>query len=297
MAKYPHFFKARSKLGAIYKLIRQDHYISGVEDAPDYILKPDFLKKFPKAQVDEYVFTTPDKISESNYYHILAKELEELANLINQKIKSSETQVVIGGDNTVTFASMLAVLKRIKNANDLGYIQFDSHGEMHLFESSVSKNFHGMYMRPFLDKFDIKDIEKLVPSKLDIAQAFTIGDIIFDEGDNHPRGEIKFYKKIRNIKRSEFLDNRENVLREFENFTKQFKHLFINFDIDIFDGSAAGATGEDEGVWFWEEIQDFLDIISKHPNISFDLVEINPYLDKSGRTLEIAHKILLKILA
>lgn len=297
MSKLPHFFKARSRLGAIYKLIRQDHYISGVEDGPDYILTPELLEKFPESQVSEYSFSSPDEVLEKDYYLVLAKELAEFAGLIKREIAKDETQVVIGGDNTVTFSSLLALNKRVKNIKDIGYIQFDSHGEMHLYQSSISKNFHGMYMRPFFNKFDIEDIEKLVPKKMDLSQVFTIGDIIFDEGDTHPEGEVELYKKLRNVSRNEFLKDQEKVLKEFKKFTNRFKHLFINFDIDVFDSSVAGATGEDEGVWFWEEISDFLEIISKHPNISLDLVEINPHLDKSGRTLEIAHKILLKLLS
>lgn len=293
--KTPHFFKAKSRLGAIYKLIRQEHFISGVEDGPDYILTPEFLKNFSGCRISEYKFSLPAKMSEQKYYQILASELEEFKNLINKNIKSDETQIIIGGDNTVTFSSLLALIERV-SPKDVAYIQFDSHGEMHLHGSSISHNFHGMYMRPFFDKFDLENIDKLVPKKMDLSQAFTFGDIIFDEGDNHPRGEVAIYKKIRNVKREEFLRDREKVLKEFEKFTKNFKHLFVNFDIDIFDSSVAGATGEDEGVWFWEEIKSILEIISKHPNISLDLVEINPHMESFNRTLKVAHQILYSIL-
>lgn len=296
MSKIPHFFKAKSKLGAIYKLMRQDHYISGVEDGPDYILTPEFLEKFPNSRVSEFEFSAPDQIAEKDYYPVLAKELAQFADLIDKELKEGETQVVIGGDNTVTFSSMKALLRRV-DPKDVGYIQFDSHGEMHLLESSVSKNFHGMYMRPFFDKFDIKVIEEMVAKKLNRNQAFTIGDIIFDEGDEHPEGEMQFYKNIRNVRREEFLQRKEEVLSEFKDFTKKFKHLFINFDIDVFDSSVAGATGEDEGVWFWEEINEFLEIISKHQDISVDLVEINPHMKSAQRTIKVAHEILLKVLS
>ena len=297
MAKVPHFFKAKSRLGAIYKLIRQDHYVSGVEDGPDYILTGDFLKLFPQSEVSEYEFSSPDKVPEKEYYPVLAKELEEFINLINSEVKPSETQVVIGGDNTVTFSSMLALIRRNKNVKDIGYVQFDSHGEMHLYQSSVSKNFHGMYMRPFFDKFDIEEIEKLVPEKLERDQAFTIGDIIFDEGDEHPAGEIKFYEKIRNVRREEFLKEKAQVLNEFGIFTKKYQHLFVNFDIDVFDGTEAGATGEDEGVWFWQEINEFLEIISRHQDVSIDLVEINPHMKSAKKTIKLAHEILTKVLS
>jgi hypothetical protein len=63
-----------------------------------------------------------------------------------------------------------------------------------------------MYMRPFFDKFDVKEIDDLAPNKLSLNQILTLGDMIFE--DNHPKGEKAFYKKIRNINREEYLNTK-----------------------------------------------------------------------------------------
>lgn len=292
MHQTQHFFKAKSALGGVNKLIRQPHLINGVEDGPDRILTPEYLKNFPEYKLSEFIFSAPQDISPDSYYPTLAKELEEFSQLINQELASSEIQVVIGGDNSVTLSSLKAVLQRIKDPQKVGYVQFDSHGEMHLSKSSISKNFHGMYMRPFFSTFDVLDIDKLVPKKLSLSQVFTIGDIIFDEGDTGLDGERALYKNIRNVNRAEFLRDKARILQEFMSFNNQSSHLHINFDIDVFDDSIAGATGENEGVWFMEEISPFLNIINQHPSKSIDLVEYNPHLPGASKTLDIIHQVL-----
>lgn len=296
MHKIPHFFKAKSALGGINKLIRQTHLLSGVEDGPDHILTPKYLNNFPEFKLSEYIFSAPQAISPNLYYPTLAKELEQFSQLINQQITSSETQVVIGGDNSVTLSSLRAVIERLKDPAKVGYIQFDSHGEMHLYKSSISKNFHGMYMRPFFSTFDIEEIDRLVPHKLSLSQIFTIGDIIFDDGDDSPEGEKDLYQNIRNVHRAEYHLNQEKILQQFSTFTQKFDHLHINFDIDVFARSIAGATGENEGVWLWPEISPFLNIISKHPAKSIDLVEYNPHLPGAKKTLRVIHQVLNRLI-
>lgn len=290
--KQPHFFKAKSSLGGINNLIRQTHRLNGVEDGPDRILTSDFLLQFPNTSVSEFEFSKLDEINPADYYRILSTELSEFSHFINQYLQLSQTQVVLGGDNSVTLSTLQAVMDRIGDASSIGYIQFDSHGEMHLYQSSVSKNFHGMYMRPFLSKFDIPEIDQLVPQKLNFDQVFTIGDIIYDEGEDAKLGERELYRHIRNVSRAEFLKNQSTILAEFAAFIKHFRHLHINFDIDIFDSSIAGATGEDEGLWFWPEIYPFLDLIRQAPRISLDLVEYNPHLPGAERSLRLIHQIL-----
>lgn len=197
----------------------------GVEDAPDYILTPEFLSRFSEKVVSEFNFSKPETVEKENYYQVLSQELKLFKDLINKDINPDHTQVVIGGDNSVTFSSFLAVVERNSSIEQIGYLQFDSHGEMHLLSTSISKNFHGMYMRPFFDKFDVLEIEELVPNKLSLGQVLTIGDIIFEE--DHPRGEAAFHKNIKNINRNEYINNRTRILAEISEFLSKYDHIHI----------------------------------------------------------------------
>src|SRR5687767_7384501 len=103
--KKPHFFKAKSRLGLINPPMRHTEINFGVEDAPDVIVTSDLLSKFDTCELSDFSFTKPEEVSKENYYPLLAKELKNFKDLINEKIKSDQTQVVIGGDNSVTFSS------------------------------------------------------------------------------------------------------------------------------------------------------------------------------------------------
>ncbi len=293
--KIPHFFKAKSRLGLINPPMRHTKMNSGVEDGPDAILSPGFLNLFPEKNVTSFSFSKPEDMDKNDYYNILAKELNQFTAEIYSNLKPSQTQVVVGGDNSVTFSSILAVIKRIPNIKDIGYLQLDSHGEMHLHSTSVSKNFHGMYMRPFFDVFDIQEIEKLAPNKLRFNQALTIGDMIFEE--NHPKGEAEFHKNIRNIAREEYVNNKYGALSEIQEFLSSYEHVHVNYDIDIYKAESVGPSGMgDEGKWTWEDTLPIIDLLNRKQNISLDIVEVNPQIDGAEKTVKTAQKIISMIL-
>lgn len=261
----------------------------GVEEGPEAILTDEFLKSFKKHKCDKFDFPKPEDINKNDYVDALINSLEEFKNFINSKLKNGQTQVIIGGENSVTFSSLLALLERVETIENVGYIQFDSHGEMNSFRGSESKNFHGMYMRPFFDGFDIPQIDNLIPCKLKSNQALFIGDLDLD-GD-----EPQFFAKkgFRNITRGEMLTNKEKMLTEVRQFITNYEYIHVNFDIDIFDKSIAGATGiPDDGKWMKEEVFGLLAVISKHQNFSFDLMEVNPKKPNSERTVNLARAIL-----
>jgi arginase family enzyme len=294
--KTPHFFKAKSRLGLINPPMRHTEINRGVEDAPDYIITAEFLSGFQNYEVSNYEFTKPEKADQENYYKILAQELKEFKDLINTNLKQDQTQVVVGGDNSVTFSSFLALIERAENPKSIGYLQLDSHGEIHLHSTSVSKNFHGMYMRPFFDTFDIEEIEKLVPHKLGLNQILELGNLIFE--DNHPRGEKAFYKNIRNINREEYINDQDNCLSEIQSFLSNFDQIHVNYDIDVYKAESVGPSGMgDEGIWLWEDTLPIIDLLNKKQTISLDIVEVNPLIPGAEKTVKTAQQIISKILS
>jgi arginase family enzyme len=291
--KIPHFFKAYSRIGLTHPPIRQLEWNHGVEEGSDAILSHDFLKTFSNSKVDEYHFTNPEDIKASDYWDVLSKELAEFKELIIQRLASNETQVVIGGDNCVTFSSLLAVLEKASDPTKVGYLQFDSHGEMCSFKGSDSKNFHGMYLRPFFEHFDIPEIAALVPSQLKSDQALFFGDMVLD-GD-----EPAFFKKQKFINIT-FNNHQKNMAKNeklLADFIARYEYIHVNFDVDIFHHSVSKATGIPyDGKWFLKEVLKLLEIISVHPNLSFDLSEVNPKKEGIDQTIKVAQTVLKTVL-
>ena len=236
------------------------------------------------------MFLKPEEVNPKQFNKILGKQIGDFKEFINKRLILGQTQVVIGGDHSVTLSSILAVKDRIGSFKNLGYIQFDSHGDMNLKASSPTGNFHGMYVRPLIDGFDIQEIEKLVSDKLSVENIMYVGNLDLDQG------EIDLFNKnkIKNIDRRALLGDKSDVVKNFKNFVSSFQYLHVTFDIDVLDKTQAPATGipSENGLRF-KDIEELLSIVGKHPNPSFDLTEVNPQKSGIEQTIKSAHKVLL----
>lgn len=291
MVKSPHFFKARSRIGLVNPPLGSDELNIGVEDAPDAILQKSFLKKFPSYRMDEFDFSDPQKILDGKFFIVAAKELIAFKNLIVHRTKRQETPAVIGGDDCVTLASLIATCERVGDVNKIGYLRVDSHADMNLYKTSLTKNFHGMYHRPLFGDFDIGEIAKIVKFKLNPENVLFVGNLNLD------REEKVFFKKqmFTNIS-SRDLKNQDSYSR-IGFFVKSHDFLHVSIDIDGFDRSIATATGipAKSGLNL-AEILPVIEVIAKHRNLAVDLVEVNPIRQGAGRTIQLAQLILEKLL-
>jgi arginase len=283
-----HFFAAYSRLGLINPPHGSNKFNYGVEIAPEFVLNNKFLNNFPNHKVDEFTFSKPEKIIKENYQKIIATESLRFANLINQKLKPQEVQVVVGGDHSVAFGSVLALLDRYP-AQDLAYIHFDSHADTSSMADSPSQNFHGQFLRALIDEnFDNEKLRNLKNNALLAKNTLIIGDLENDDFDYIREAKINY------------ADGRdhESITEIIKKISNQTKHLHVSFDIDVFSKNLVSATGTPNawGGLNKEQIWPILEIISKHPNISVDMVEVNPYKNGAKETIELSQEILLNLL-
>lgn len=288
----PHFFKLYSRFGIINPPYKWKEINYGVEKGPDTVLSEEFLRQFPKSSVSRYVFPNYEDIEKRSYRKVLAKALRESSEFIDSQFHKGEQQIVVGGDHSVTFPSFAAVLKRFSPAK-VGYIQFDSQGDIHTFASSHSGNFHGMFVRAFVDIFDDNVIDALIPKKIPFENVLFVGNLDLEIEET----EYFAQKKIRNMRKEKIKSNKENVLYEIQAFTKKFEHLHITFDVDVFDRSLVSATGTPapDG-WSKNDIFSILHVLNKHASFSFDLVEVNPIKPHAKSTVSLAQEVLSTML-
>lgn len=289
----PHFFKVKSRIGIINNPNKQKISNIGVEIGSDYILDKAFLSKIKSYLVSDFSFPNPKDLSKDSFYKIINKYILNLQNKINAEIKEGETQFVIGGDHSISLPSVLAVIDRIGSSKKIGYVHFDSHGDINLNSESPSKNFHGMYLRPLFDDFDISLIDSLLVDKIPTENLLMVGNLDLDEG------EFKFLndKNIKTISRENLISDNKKTLKIFKNFINNFKYLHVSFDGDVLDKSVFKATGiPAEKGFMLDEIMQFIDLISKHSNLSFDISEFNPYKDKDNKSKKVCQEILLEII-
>src|SRR5260221_1612190 len=184
-----HFFKAKSRLGMINIPHKGTALNLGVENGSDEVLTEDFLAEFD-CKVDSFEFSKPEDIKSDvrhqtsdiseEYFKILAQESKEFADFIKRNLANDEIQVVIGGDHSVSFGSILNILHKYKHAS-VGVIQVDSHADLNLVSTSPTGNFHGMYLRPFFGDFENKELSDLTKSyKLTANSLMYIGNLDLD---------------------------------------------------------------------------------------------------------------------
>jgi arginase len=287
--KLPAFFKIKSRIGLKNAPIYQKEPNVGVEDGPDAIVSGEFLRRFPQSSVYTYEFAKPGGVQPDSFNYVLAKSVAECRDAINRSLNSDQTQVVIGGDHSVTFPSVLAVMERMNIGEEMGYIQFDSHADMNLQATSPTDNFHGMYVRALVDHFDIPEIEALVPQKLPTSNLLYIGNLDLDPA------EQKFFdeRAIRNLTKSDLIERKAQSLETLRHFMSCFKHLHITFDLDCLHERIAPATGipAADGLELAHVIEMF-DLLSHHASFSLDVVEVNPRKPGAKQTIQVAQEVL-----
>jgi len=284
------FAKVESRLGLIQAPNGETNLNIGVENAPEYILTKEFINQFPNIEEITFQFTAPEKVKIQNYYDALTNEYTQLINEIIKNLNKDKILITVGGDHSISLGSVAAILK-IYDPLTTGMIMIDSHADIHQASTSPSGNFHGMWVRPIVDKFEIESIDKLVEQKLPTSNLFYIGNLDTEpEEQNYMQNEvIEIFSKIQ-IKKQNFINKLENSILTME-------HIHVSIDIDVFSHEFAPATGMmiKNGL----SPDDIFPILSKLKNcksLSIDLVEVNPKMDGSKQTIKLAQAILRELI-
>jgi len=283
----PHFYNLRSRLGMINLPHRMDEFNVGVEEGGDEILSEDFLSKFPRSTVDSLTFPMPDDIDRKKYFETIVESLHKATDLIEETLQDDEMQIVVGGDHSVAFSSLVALLRRL-HSHSVGYIQVDSHPDINTVATSPTGNFHGMWMRPFVGGYDNEQINQLVPHVLKPEQILYVGNLDMDPEEE----QLISDKKIQTI--SVDLLRNGSAQDEIKKFFESFEHIHLDIDIDGFDRSIAPATGiPAKNGLLYKDVEPILELFRKKVGRSLDLVEVNPQRDKGEKTVKLAQKIII----
>lgn len=251
----------------------------------------------------------------SNFYSLHANEAEKeleksnkkknlgpvndfntkLYQLVDEVVKKSEFPITLGGDHVIAIASALASINTNKN---MGIIWVDAHGDYNTFETTQSGNLHGLpyavitnYEKKLLADFHKgnfynpknavilggRDIDKL-----ELPNIKDAGVTLISTQDIHKYGAEAMFKKAMEIA-SNGTDG-----------------VHISYDLDVIDPKIAPGVSVPaiNGINLDEayKIADLIcEEISKNIVKSFDLVELNPLLDKDKVTEKIAVEIMERV--
>lgn len=301
MARF-HIFGIQSRLGVPRPSIGQTNPRRGVELGPEAIIDamPEWLSE--ESVVD--VITLPSSETLTDPAAPVAQQLEDVGAMyqqaketILQYWKPHQTAVFLGGDHSVSAASLAAVQERFADKY-VTVIHFDSHGDVHLPATSPSGNFHGMWLRSVVDPFPVESLNTLNATKLPANRLQTIGNLVLEEA------EEAFFTQNNLEPISSLMIQEENspAMERLIQHISIADHVHISFDIDVFAAPLVPGTGtpnlkgmQPNEVWpFVAAIRDT--VTAKGGTMSLDIVEYNPSLDVADKTLQLCLEVLSRFL-
>lgn len=262
-------------------------------------LGPEKISTYFKDQVTIHKVDKPDVVKEKEKKN-LRKNLdsvnlfdEELYKLILRVKEKEEFPITIGGDHTVAIGSSLASIKKEKS---LGIIWIDAHGDYNTFETTITGNMHGLPLAavngncPDLTNFYDGDFYKH-------CNTVIVGGRSLDKKEitNLKRDGVKVFstKDIKKYGVSKIMEE------AFKIASKNTNGVHISYDLDVIDPLLAPGVSipAKDGISLEEALAITDELIKNKEMIkSLDLVEYNPTLDINNMTLDIAVKILEKII-
>jgi len=243
----------------------------GCEKAPGSL-----IEELSRCTMDETARNPPFTIDSVK---VVDNSFEETNKKIYEKIKSvNEPAIILGGDHSITLSAFKAFAENNQNA---GLIVFDAHPDC---LDNLEPSTHEDLIRGIIDNGICKKENVILIGIREWSQ---------QEIDYVRKENIKYYsmKEIFEESIQEICDNIMSVAR-------QWGSLYISIDIDAVDPAYAPATGcPVPGGMSSRELFYFVQRLRNLENLKmWDLVEINPKLDKTGATVKLGAKLLREML-
>lgn len=248
--------------------------------------------------------------------HDYAKRIKGVYNLndriakeIQKTLKAEQVPIVLAGDHS----SALGTISGIRMAypeKRLGVIWIDAHADLHSPYTTPSGNMHGMPLACVLGE-DNKDRQQNKPDdetveyweKLknlgNISPKIQYGDLVFIAlRDIEPQEEYLIKKnKVRIVNLQEIRKKAvERAAIDSLNYLDHCDLIYVSFDVDSMDSRISSGTGTPvpNGITEKEAGNLIYYIMRSKKIVCFEMVEINPTLDKENLMAENAFEILQK---
>ena len=270
-----------------------------------------FFKKFKAVEVqnENHLLLEPvvnDYAKRIKGIHTLN---ERLANEIKKTLLNDEVPIVLAGDHS----SALGTISGIKMAypkKRIGVIWIDAHADLHTPYTTPSGNMHGMPIACVLGE-DNKERQQNKPDdetieyweKLknigNITPKIHYNDLVYIAlRDFEPQEDFLIKKhKVRVFNLQEIRKKAvERVAIESLNYLDHCDLIYVSFDVDSMDSRISSGTGTPVPNGITEkEAGNLIYYIMRSKKIGcFEMVEINPTLDKENLMAENAFEILQK---
>ena len=223
-----------------------------------------------------------------NALHVeaIAAASRELATVVSAAALAGRLALVIGGDHALSIGSLAGAAL----ARRLGVVWIDAHADINTPETSPSGHVHGMPLAAALGRGPIPLAELGARSRLRLADLAYIGVRDLDAGERLLlRDSAALVRTMDDVEQRGIADVTLEVIDRLCGQGVEAVH--VSFDVDALDPSLARGTGTlVPGGLSYREARRLFALLraSDLPIVSVDVVELNPLLDPSGMTTDIA---------
>ncbi len=233
----------------------------------------------------------------------LPEMLESCRNMsrgVRSVLESGQFPVILGGDHSIAIGTFSAISAFFRDrGEEIGLIWFDAHADINTPSTSSSGNIHGMPLAALLGygNEELVGLEGFSP-KLDPRFFAHIGGRDFDGGERgriHDLGLRDHFFTMSDIDKRGMLACVEDAINIV---SKAPGGYAVTFDVDMIDPRFAPGSGTlVRGGTTYREAHLALELISERGGMrSFEIVEVNPMLDQSNITVELACELILSAL-
>jgi arginase len=235
--------------------------------------------------------------------------VERLSNEVAKILKNNEFPIMISGDHSCSIGAVSGIKKAFPKSR-IGLIWIDAHADIHSPYTSPSGNLHGMPLAVLLDednldsKINKPDQETLnywyqLKNVCNIAPKIRYGDLVYISMRDFETAESNLIKKhkIKNFPTAEIRKRGvERVAIDALKYLDSCDMIYVSFDVDSLDPSISRGTGTPvpNGITGKEAGNLVARLMSNEKICGFDIVEVNPTLDRENKMAENAFDILLR---
>ncbi len=283
------------------------NYVPGAEYGPSAIRDRGLASKLEAlgAVVTDLGDVTPNYTQgeRENYIDLatseekLAKNLipvyvacRELAERTNFALESDSIPIVLGGDHSFSIGSVAAVSNFYRRRSErIGLLWIDMHPDIHTPSSSTSKGIFGMSTAVLLGR-----VPGLLASLQDEPPAVNVSRIAYIGLRDIDPPERKVLRDLQiaafTMKEIDKFGMAEVIRRALEVVCDDTAGFVASFDLDVCDAPLVpGVSLPSRGGLTFREVELLGELLyDSQKLLSFELVELNPMLDRDNMTADLA---------
>lgn len=219
---------------------------------------------------------------------------------IREILEKDKFPVILSGDHSCAVGTFSGISAHFHAKNEeVGLIWFDAHGDMNIPETSPSGNVHGMPLAALLGRgnAEIVNLQGFAP-KLNPKYCAHIGARDLDLGEKELIRELGMKDNFFTMSDIDKRGMTACVKEAIEIVSQASGGYAVTFDVDILDPRFAPGSGTlVRGGITYREAHLALEIVAEDGGMqAFEIVEVNPLLDSSNITVELAGELILSAL-